>query len=105
MLASELESEVVALEIGGQFLFDMADHRDFLGAIVNLGVTRDGVSVFFFFFDFLYFPSRRALVLVCRFSVLSFCRPRRTFLFLLAVVCVCLLSLFFGFFCPRGFSV
>jgi len=42
--ASELESEVVALEIGGQFLFDMADHRDFLGAIVNLGITRDGVG-------------------------------------------------------------
>ena len=46
MLASELESEVVALEIGGQFLFDMADHRDFLGAIVNLGITRDGVRAF-----------------------------------------------------------
>lgn len=38
-----METEVVALEIGGQFLFDMADHRDFLGAIVNLGITRDGV--------------------------------------------------------------
>lgn len=50
MLASELESEVVALEIGGQFLFDMAEHRDFLGAIVNLGITRDGVSWVLCFF-------------------------------------------------------
>lgn len=61
VLASELESEVLALEVGGQFLFDMADHRDFLGAIVNLGITRDGVSylcnlffscAFYFFYFF-----------------------------------------------------
>ncbi len=56
--ASELESEVVALEIGGQFLFDMADHRDFLGAIVNLGITRDGVS---FVRRFAGFPQRSGL--------------------------------------------
>ncbi|CAM9642092.1 unnamed protein product [Ectocarpus sp. 6 AP-2014] len=58
VLASELESEVVALEIGGQFLFDMADHRDFLGAIVNLGVTRDGIG------DILVQGERGAQVLV-----------------------------------------
>eukprot|EP00903_Cladosiphon_okamuranus_P019122 g17594.t1 len=58
VLASELESEVVGLEIGGQFLFDMADHRDFLGAIVNLGITRDGIG------DILVQGERGAQVLV-----------------------------------------
>eukprot|EP00752_Nemacystus_decipiens_P011547 g10253.t1 len=58
VLASELEPEVVALEIGGQFLFDMAEHRDFLGAILNLGITRDGIG------DILVQGERGAQVLV-----------------------------------------
>lgn len=39
----DLYKEVEAMEIGGQFLFDPADHRDFLGAILGTGVTREGV--------------------------------------------------------------
>jgi len=35
-----LENEIVALEIGGKFLFDMADHRDFLGSIIGTGIDR-----------------------------------------------------------------
>ena len=57
--ASELESEVVPLEIGGQFLFDMADHRDFLGAILNLGITRDGVGFCCRLFLFPLFAARQ----------------------------------------------
>lgn len=33
--------EVVALEIAGNFLFDTATHRDFLGAILGTGIVRD----------------------------------------------------------------
>jgi len=32
---------VVALEIAGNFLFDTATHRDFLGAILGTGIVRD----------------------------------------------------------------
>lgn len=39
----DVEEEVKAIEIGGQFLFDVADHRDFLGSILGTGITRDGV--------------------------------------------------------------
>ena len=38
------EEEVEALEIGGQFLFDMANHRDFLGSILGTGITRGGIG-------------------------------------------------------------
>lgn len=40
----ELTSQVAALEIGGQFLFDMAEHRDFLGSVLGTGITRDAVG-------------------------------------------------------------
>ena len=33
--------EVVALEIAGNFLFDTATHRDFLGAMLGTGIVRD----------------------------------------------------------------
>jgi photosystem II S4 domain protein len=33
--------EVVALEIAGNFLFDTATHRDFLGAMLSTGIVRD----------------------------------------------------------------
>lgn len=33
--------EVVALEIAGNFLFDTATHRDFLGAMLGSGIVRD----------------------------------------------------------------
>lgn len=36
--------EVVALEIAGNFLFDTATHRDFLGAMLGTGIVRDKVG-------------------------------------------------------------
>lgn len=41
----DVVQEVEALEIGGQFLFDMAEHRDYLGAILGTGITRDAVRL------------------------------------------------------------
>lgn len=36
--------ELVALEIAGNFLFDPASHRDFLGALLGTGIVRDKVG-------------------------------------------------------------
>jgi photosystem II S4 domain protein len=36
--------ELAALEIAGNFLFDLATHRDFLGAILGTGIVRDKVG-------------------------------------------------------------
>lgn len=36
--------ELVALEIAGNFLFDPATHRDFLGAMLGTGIVRDRVG-------------------------------------------------------------
>jgi photosystem II S4 domain protein len=36
--------ELVALDIAGNFLFDPATHRDFLGAILGTGIVRDKVG-------------------------------------------------------------
>lgn len=36
--------EVAALEIAGNFLFDPATHRDFLGALLGTGIVRDKVG-------------------------------------------------------------
>lgn len=36
--------EIAALEIAGNFLFDQASHRDFLGALLGTGLVRDKVG-------------------------------------------------------------
>ncbi|MGK7946703.1 MAG: photosystem II S4 domain protein [Microcystaceae cyanobacterium] len=36
--------ELIALDIAGNFLFDPASHRDFLGAILGTGIVRDKVG-------------------------------------------------------------
>lgn len=36
--------EIAALEIAGNFLFDPASHRDFLGALLGTGIVRDKVG-------------------------------------------------------------
>jgi photosystem II S4 domain protein len=36
--------ELAALDIAGNFLFDTATHRDFLGSILGTGITRDKVG-------------------------------------------------------------
>ena len=40
----ESEVELVALDIAGNFLFDSATHRDFLGALLGTGLVRDKVG-------------------------------------------------------------
>lgn len=40
----ESQVEVAALEIAGNFLFDPASHRDFLGAILGTGIVREKVG-------------------------------------------------------------
>jgi photosystem II S4 domain protein len=42
-LAAE-QVELAALEVAGNFLFDPATHRDFLGAILGTGIVRDKVG-------------------------------------------------------------
>jgi photosystem II S4 domain protein len=37
-------SKIVAICAGGQFLFDAADHRDFLGSVLGTGITREKVG-------------------------------------------------------------
>jgi photosystem II S4 domain protein len=50
--------EVVALDIAGNFLFDPANHRDFLGAILGTGIVREKVG------DILVLGERGAQVIV-----------------------------------------
>lgn len=50
--------ELAALDVAGNFLFDSASHRDFLGAILNTGVVRDKVG------DILVLGDRGAQILV-----------------------------------------
>jgi photosystem II S4 domain protein len=50
--------EVIALDISGNFLFDSATHRDFLGSILGTGIVRDKVG------DILVLGERGAQVLV-----------------------------------------
>lgn len=40
----QLQVTVVVLEIAGNFLFDTATHRDFLGAILGTGIVRDKIG-------------------------------------------------------------
>eukprot|EP00953_Heterococcus_sp_UTEX-ZZ885_P002360 1785-Heterococcus_DN1.PRE.8 len=35
---------VIALDIGGQFMFDAADHRDFLGSVLGTGLERSKIG-------------------------------------------------------------
>ncbi|KAF8069439.1 Hnrnph2 [Scenedesmus sp. PABB004] len=42
--AGQLPGAVAALEVRGNFMFDPAGHRDFLGAILGTGVVRDRVG-------------------------------------------------------------
>jgi RNA-binding protein YlmH len=42
---SSLDDAVAALDIRGNFMFDPATHRDFLGAIIGTGVVRDRIGV------------------------------------------------------------
>ncbi|GAB4239283.1 MAG: photosystem II S4 domain protein [Stanieria sp.] len=50
--------DLVALDIAGNFLFDPATHRDFLGAILGTGIVRDKVG------DILVLGERGAQVIV-----------------------------------------
>jgi hypothetical protein len=40
-----LSGVVAALDVAGNFMFDAATHRDFLGALIGTGVTRERVGV------------------------------------------------------------
>lgn len=42
---SQLTDAVAALDCRGNFMFDPATHRDFLGAILGTGVVRDRIGV------------------------------------------------------------
>lgn len=42
---SQLADAIAALDCRGNFMFDPATHRDFLGAILGTGVVRDKVGV------------------------------------------------------------
>jgi photosystem II S4 domain protein len=40
----ETQTELAAIEIAGNFLFDSATHRDFLGALLGTGIVREKVG-------------------------------------------------------------
>lgn len=42
---STLDDAVAALDVRGNFIFDPAAHRDFLGAIIGTGIVRDRIGV------------------------------------------------------------
>lgn len=42
---STLDDAVAALDVRGNFMFDPATHRDFLGAIIGTGIVRDRIGV------------------------------------------------------------
>lgn len=44
ILMEKSQIELAALDIAGNFLFDTATHRDFLGSILGTGITRDKVG-------------------------------------------------------------
>ncbi|MGF1493467.1 MAG: photosystem II S4 domain protein [Microcoleaceae cyanobacterium] len=54
----ESEIEIAALEVSGNFLFDTATHRDFLGAILGTGIVRGKTG------DILVLGERGAQVIV-----------------------------------------
>lgn len=58
MACDTSEIEVVALDIAGNFLFDPATHRDFLGAILGTGIVREKVG------DIIVLGERGAQVIV-----------------------------------------
>ena len=43
-LASDTDGAVVFLDVRGNFVFDAADHRDFLGAVLGTGIERDRIG-------------------------------------------------------------
>ena len=45
-LASDTDGAVVFLDVRGNFVFDAADHRDFLGAVLGTGIERDRTATF-----------------------------------------------------------
>lgn len=55
---AQSQIDLVALDIAGNFLFDPATHRDFLGAILGTGIVRDKVG------DILVLGERGAQVIV-----------------------------------------
>jgi photosystem II S4 domain protein len=54
----ESQIELVALDIAGNFLFDPANHRDFMGAILGTGIVRDKIG------DIIVLGERGAQVIV-----------------------------------------
>lgn len=70
----EAQVELAALEIAGNFLFDPATHRDFLGAILGAGIVRDKVG------DIIVLGERGAQVIVApelvEFLVMSLAQVR-----------------------------
>ncbi|MGH2413006.1 MAG: YlmH/Sll1252 family protein, partial [Microcystaceae cyanobacterium] len=50
--------QVAALDVAGNFLFDPATHRDFLGAILGTGIVRDKIG------DIIVLGERGAQVIV-----------------------------------------
>ena len=43
-MASDTDGAVVFLDVRGNFVFDAADHRDFLGAVLGTGIERDRIG-------------------------------------------------------------
>jgi photosystem II S4 domain protein len=58
LLLEKSQIELAALDIAGNFLFDPATHRDFLGAILGTGIVRDKIG------DIIVLGERGAQVIV-----------------------------------------
>ena len=64
-LASDTDGAVVFLDVRGNFVFDAADHRDFLGAVLGTGIERDRIGD-------IYVNGERGAAVLCAPEMASF---------------------------------
>ena len=64
-LASDADGAVVFLDVRGNFVFDAADHRDFLGAVLGTGIERDRIGD-------IYVNGERGAAVLCAPEMASF---------------------------------
>ena len=64
-MASDTDGAVVFLDVRGNFVFDAADHRDFLGAVLGTGIERDRIGD-------IYVNGERGAAVLCAPEMASF---------------------------------
>ena len=80
-LASDADGAVVFLDVRGNFVFDAADHRDFLGAVLGTGIERDRIGD-------IYVNGERGASVLCAPEMASFLRTSLESVRSVPVTCV-----------------